>query len=62
MEEIKFEWDENKNDINKKKHKLSYLQYVIAIEKVIVLFVLYQQEKLQQQKQNSIIIFRMVIL
>ena len=25
MEEIKFEWDENKNDINKKKHKLSYL-------------------------------------
>ena len=24
MEEIKFEWDENKNDINKKKHKLSF--------------------------------------
>ena len=24
MEEIKFEWDENKNDINKKKHRISF--------------------------------------
>ena len=24
MEEIKFEWDENKNSINKKKHKISF--------------------------------------
>lgn len=24
METIKFEWDENKNDINKKKHKISF--------------------------------------
>lgn len=24
MEEIKFEWDENKNAINKKKHKISF--------------------------------------
>lgn len=24
MEMIKFEWDENKNDINKKKHKISF--------------------------------------
>lgn len=24
MEEIRFEWDENKNEINKKKHKISF--------------------------------------
>lgn len=24
METIKFEWDENKNDINKRKHKISF--------------------------------------
>lgn len=24
MEEIKFEWDENKNEINKAKHKISF--------------------------------------
>ena len=24
METIKFEWDENKNEINKKKHKISF--------------------------------------
>ena len=24
MEQIRFEWDENKNDINKKKHKVSF--------------------------------------
>jgi hypothetical protein len=24
MEELKFEWDENKNSINKKKHKISF--------------------------------------
>lgn len=24
MEEIKFEWDENKNEINKSKHKISF--------------------------------------
>ena len=24
MDELKFEWDENKNEINKKKHKISF--------------------------------------
>lgn len=24
MDEIRFEWDENKNEINKKKHKISF--------------------------------------
>lgn len=24
MEEISFEWDENKNEINKNKHKISF--------------------------------------
>lgn len=39
METIKFEWDENKNEINKKKHKISFeeAQTVFYDEEALVI-------------------------
>ena len=32
METIKFEWDENKNEINKKKHKISFDEAITVFD------------------------------
>ena len=90
MEHIQFEWDTKKNEINKKKHKISFeeaqtvfydpealviddpehseqedrfiilvkrricLWYVIVIGNLILLYVLYLQEKQLLQKRDII--------
>ena len=56
---LKFEWDENKNIINKNKHKISF---VIVIEFQRQLLESYRREKQQKQKQVNIMNIREVLI